>query len=57
VVSGGELLAELALEPADRAVEERAAAALPDCEPVPHRDRRDPAGEVLCKLELVAREQ
>ena len=52
-----ELAAELALEPADCALEEWAAAALAHVDSLPHRDRRDAACEVLRQLELVAGEQ
>ena len=57
VVAGLVLAAEPALEPAERAVEERAARALADGDPVPHRDRRHAAREVLREPHLVAGEQ
>ncbi len=57
MVAGGELGSELALEPADGAVEEWAAVAVAGSDPVPHRDRRHAPRKVLRQLDLIAREQ
>ncbi len=51
------LAGELALEPAERAVEQRAARAVALVDPVPERDRRHAACEVLRQLDLVRSEQ
>ena len=51
------LALELALEPADGAGEQRRARSLQDLDPLPERDRRHTAGEVLRERDLIGSEQ
>ena len=51
-VPAGISLADAALEPAERALEERRPGRVPDGDPLPHADRRHAAGEVLRELLL-----
>src|SRR3954447_3360907 len=58
VVAGLVLGPRAALQPGERAVEQRAALAVPDVDPAPERDRRNSAaGEVPSRLLLLAGEQ
>ena len=57
MIAGLELAAELALEPADGAVEERSPVAVVNGDALPHRDRRHTAREVLGELDLIAPEE
>ena len=56
-VPAGDLLADAALEPAERALEERRAVRVSQGDAFPHPDRRHAAGEVLRELLLLGGEQ
>jgi hypothetical protein len=57
VVADAVLGADRALEPAERAFEQGASRTRPSLDPLPHRDRRHPPGEVLRQRDLVGAEQ